>query len=403
MADTDRCRLRRPRPHPDPLGQWPGLPGGHGGRGRAGPRAATSRATVSCTASTTASASRCPSSGWPGPRPADHAEPVGRGHPPGRQTGRRAPDRAGPALGPRGAGRPPGRGPTAGAGHHLALDLVAPLADALGLRRRHRHPLRRVGRPLHRQARREASSGGSGKRAAVASWADDHGVDLGSLATPTATVSSTCRSSARWAIPTRSTPTPGWWRWPWPGGGRSSTGTAPRGSRRWSGWEPYHLARPVLPARGLPLRPVRRVAVSSTSPTGARSCWPPTTGATSTWWPSGWWRPGWAVRSASWPNRRCSTPRSWARWPGPSGASPSTGAAGSAEPDAPGRRRPAGRRGGHRPPAGNHPPGRGLLRPGAEGTYRHGPAGRRDRCPGRPDRAVGDRAGLAPLVEGAHR
>ena len=67
-----------------------------------------------------------------------------------------------------------------------------------------------------------------------------------------------------------------------------------------------------------------------------------------------------------------------------------------------GRRGPAGRRSGHRPTPGDHSPGAGVLRSGAPGSHRDGPPGRGDRRPGRARRSVGDRAGLAPIVQGAH-
>ena len=71
--------------------------------------------------------------------------------------------------------------------------------------------------------------------------------------------------------------------------------------------------------------------------------------------------------------------------------------------DGQGHRRAARRRGRHRPAPGHHPTGRGLLRPGADRQDGRRPAGRRHRRPGRPHRAVGHRAGVAPLVQGAER
>ena len=63
---------------------------------------------------------------------------------------------------------------------------------------------------------------------------------------------------------------------------------------------------------------------------------------------------------------------------------------------APGRGRPAGRRGGHRAPPGDHPPWRGVLRPGAARADRHGPSGRRDRGAGGPGRRCGGPSGSGP-------
>ena len=57
-----------------------------------------------------------------------------------------------------------------------------------------------------------------------------------------------------------------------------------------------------------------------------------------------------------------------------------------------------GRRAGGHPARGHHPARRGLLRSGAEGPHRGGPAGRRHPSPGDPARSVGDRAGLAPQL-----
>ena len=87
------------------------------------------------------------------------------------------------------------------------IDLVSPLADALGFdaviatryaERDGRYTGRLDGRFVW----------GVGKRAAAARWAADHG-STWRPPTPTRTASSTSRFSARSAIPTRSTPTPG--------------------------------------------------------------------------------------------------------------------------------------------------------------------------------------------------
>ena len=85
--------------------------------------------------------------------------------------------------------------------------------------------------------------------------------------------------------------------------------------------------------------PASTSRASSTCRHAGRCCWPPTTGATSTWRRWRWWRGRSGGRCASSARRRSSTPPSSARSPAPSAASPSTGAAARASRSAPPRPR----------------------------------------------------------------
>ena len=185
-----------------------------------------------------------------------HAGPVGRRHPPGRQAGGRAAGRPGPALGPGGPGGPPGGGP----GRWCwppprPLDMVAPLAEALGFDAVIATRYEEERRPLHRPARRPVRLGDREAGRRPASGRADHGTDL---------AASHAYSDSFFDLPLlpRRGPSPPAQRRS-PAGGR---GAGPALAARALGPAPGHplprgpRALPpgpaVLPARGLPLRPL---------------------------------------------------------------------------------------------------------------------------------------------------
>ena len=140
------------------------------------------------------------------------------------------------------------------------IDLVAPLAEALGF----------DDVIATRYAERTAATPGGWTAGSSGAWASgppcasgpaDNGVDLGASHAYSRQLLRRPAACWRWAIPTRSTPTPGWWRWPWPAGGRSSTGTGRRASPRWSGSSPT-----TWPARSSGPRP-------SPTPASTRRAW----------------------------------------------------------------------------------------------------------------------------------
>ena len=281
-------------------------------------------ATASCTASTTGSASRCPSSGWPGRRPGSCAtarprRPAGPGSAPWNRWSNWSspgPSTSWPPTGPK-AGR-------------LVLATTSPV-DLV-----HRSPMRSgstMSSPPATPSGTAATpagwrAGSCGASASGRPWSGGRPTTGSTWAppTPTPTASSTSPCCSRSATRTRSTPTPGWWRWPWPGGGRWSTGTDPRGCPRWWDSSPTTWCDPSSGPRPSPM-PVSPSPAWSTSPPADRCCWRANhrsyfdvaaIGLVAA-------RINRPVRF--WPNRRCSTRRSWAGWPGPRRDSRRTGRA----------------------------------------------------------------------------
>ena len=161
-------------------------------------------------------------------------------------------------------------------------------------------------------------------RAVRACWADDRG-STWPTATPAPTASSTSRCWRAWAGPTPSTPTPSL-----PVCHRPAVAHRALGPSAAACPPSSDSSRTTCCARSSREPSPTPASTSpgwSTSRIGARCCWPPTTAATSTWprWPS--WPRASGARCASWASASCSTPRSSARWPEPSVASPSTAGA----------------------------------------------------------------------------
>ena len=282
------------------------------------------------------------------------------------------------------------------------VDLVDPAGRRPRLRRGHRHPVRRAGRPLHRQAGRRVRVGpgqaGRGRSGGPA----DHDVDLGD---------SHAYSDSFFDLPLFLAV-----------GHPHPVNADPRLAavalaRRWPleywdrapgipsvvGLEPYHLVRPFFRPEAFPYArfDLERDGAHPAVRPGAAGLQPPELlrrgrhrhGGR----PPG---PAGAVHGQAGGVRRA---RWWASWPGPSAASRSSGASGSSDPM---RRAAAALRAGEVVivlPQGTIPRGEAFFDPVLIGPHRHRPAGRRDRCAGHPHRAVGDRAGVAPVVEGAQR
>ena len=279
------------------------------------------------------------------------------------------------------------------------LDLVAPLADALGFDDVIATRYARARRPVHRAARRRLrlGTGKAGGRGPVGRRPRRRPGGVARLHRQR--LRPTAAAGSRASPPAQRRP---------PAGGRGPGPTlAPRALGPPAGHPLGDRLRalppdsPVLPARGVPVRPFRHQRHWSTSRPAGRCCWPPITAATSMWPPSAWWPPDWGARSASWPSRRCSTRPWWAASPDPSAASPSNG--GPARPSpCDGRRRPCGpAKWSSSYPRGPFPAGEAFFDPVLRRSHRDGPPGRRDRCPCRARWPVGDRAGLAAIVEGA--
>ena len=199
---------------------------------------------------------------------------------------------------PRAPGRVPGRGPPAGAGHHDP-----------GRHGRARSP-RRIGFDDVIATRYEVADGRYtgpplgrvrlghwASSQAVRAWADESGIDLADCHACSDSVFDVPLLAERRPARTPSTPTASLTlvatarRWPVEHWDR------PPGVPSLVGLEPYHLLRPFLRPELLPLRPLRHRRASSTCRPRARSCWPPTTAATSTWPPwRSWPRLGRPVR-----------------------------------------------------------------------------------------------------------
>ena len=166
------------------------------------------------------------------------------------------------------------------------------------------------------------------------------------------------------------------------------------------GFEPYHLARLLFRPQAFPYARFDIRGIDNIPPTGpvAFGLQPPELFRRGR--PRGGGRPAWPAGALHGQagGFRCSCGR-------PPGPDPRrhTGGAGQwlVGPDAPGRRRPAGGRGGHRPTPGHHPPWPGLLRPGPAGTDRRRPPGCRNGSAGHSCRPVGHRKGLASRLEGS--
>ncbi len=226
----------------------------------------------------------------------------------GRPAGGRPAERVGRPLRAPASRRLPGRGPPPGAHHHDAGRHDRPLRRGLRLRRPDRHRLRDQGRPLHRPPLRGIRLG-DGQAPGGARAGATTSASTWPTATPAATASSTCRSSRAWAHRTPSIPTPRSPSSPRRGAGRSSTGTARRASRASSG-----SSRTTCSARSCASsRSPTRASTSPASRTcrrGARSCWPRTTGATSTW-PRWRWSPARSGGPCASSARRRSSTRRW--------------------------------------------------------------------------------------------
>ena len=151
-------------------------------------------------------------------------------------------------------------------------DLVAPLADALGF---DDLIATRYGQSDGRYTGKLEGGfvWGNGKRAAVGQWAADNGVEL---------AASHAYSDSFFDLPLllavghphplnadpRLMAVALARRWPLEYWDR------PPGVPSLIGWEPYHLARPALPAPVLPLRPVRRIGDRTHPRTTGRCSWP---------------------------------------------------------------------------------------------------------------------------------
>ncbi len=243
---------------------------------------------------------------------------------------------------------------------------------------------------------------GRGKLAAVRAWAEAGGVrprpQLGLQRLASTTTRCSARSATRWW----STPTPGCWRWRSCVAGRWSTSTCPpacpscRCSTSSLSGSLQSLVRPEF----LPwLRfDVDGVEQHPQGGAGHRRVQPPqlprSAGAGHDVRPPG---PGGAVPGQEGGVRR---PDRGPAGPG-HGRHPGRPGHGLGRPAGRGRRRTRGRRAGRDPARGHDPPGPGVLRPGAQGPLGRRPPGCPDQGPGRADRAVGHRAGLAPLRAGA--
>ena len=216
-------------------------------------------------------------------------------------------------------------------GHRLVLstttpaDMITPFAEALGFDAVVATPYEVVdGRYTGRLE--GGFVWGLGKLQAVRRWAEDQGIDLADC--------HACSDSvfdvpllASVGRPHAVNPDPSLCavatarRWPIEHWDR------PSGVPSVVGLEPYHLLRPCGAARDLPLRPLRRrrARARPRSGPGAAGRQPPQLLRRG--------RPGHRGRPAGAPGAlpgqaaSCSTPRSWAGWPGPSVGSRSTGAA----------------------------------------------------------------------------
>ena len=278
------------------------------------------------------------------------------------------------------------------------LDLVAPLADALGFDDIIATRYAERGGPVHRAARRRLrlGTGKAGGRGPVGRRPRRRPRGVARLHRQR--LRPTAAAGSRAPPPPQRRP---------PAGGRGPGPTlAPRAlgppARHPFADRPRALPphSPVLPARGVPLRPFRRQRI------GAHP--DPRAGAGGLQSPQ---------------LLRCRRPRGGRRTIGAPGPLPGQAGGVRRAPGGPPRPIPrrhrrrtggrlvrahatgggglAGRRSGHRPAPGDHSPRAGVLRSGAPGPHRDGPPGRGDRCPGRARRPVGDRAGLAPIVQGA--
>ena len=286
-------------------------------------------------------------------------------------------------------------------GHRLVLstttpvDMIAPFAEALGFddliaTAYETEDGRYTGPPL-RGLRLGDGQAARGARVGAATTASTW-----PTATPAATASSTSRCSRASARRTPSTRTRRSPSWPRRGAGRWSTGTGRRASRASSGSSRTTCCGRSC-ARCPSPTPASTSRASSTCRPGARSCWPPTTGATSTWrrWPS--WPARSGGRCASSARRRSST----RRWSGMiaraiGGIAVDRGS-GSSQPL---RDAEAALKAGEVVivlPQGTIPRGYDFFDPVLHGKTGNGPPGRVDRGHRRAGRAVGDREGVAPL------
>ena len=170
-----------------------------------------------------------------------------------------------------------------------------------------------------------------------------HGVDLGACHAYSDSVFDVPLLSSGGPPPRRQPrPAPAPW-WPPPGGGRVEHWDRPPGVPSLLGLEPYHLLRPFVRPEAFPYARfdiAGRGARAGHGP-GAAGRQPPELLRRGR--PRPWWPPASAGRCASWPSRRCSTPRWSAGWPGLSGASRWTGAAGRPSPLRQAASRPCGR------------------------------------------------------------
>ena len=355
------------------------------------------------TGSTTSSGSRCPSWRWPGPPPR-----FMRGRPVDatRRAGKRAVEPLVELVQPfalavlaehREAGRPLVLATTS------PVDLVSPARRHARVRRRRRHPLRASGTGRY-TGRLEGDFvwgvGKLGRRGSVG------GRPPGSTSAP---VPCLLRQRLRPAAAARRRPSPPRERrppaargGPGPRGGRSSTGTGPRASPRWSGSSPTTwCARSSGP---------RRSPTPASTSTGVEHI--PRPGPVLL---ASNHRSYFDVAALGLVAARLGRPvrflakqevfdapvvgrlaRALGGIPVERDQRPPVGRA-----DAPGGRRPASRRGGHRAAPGHHPAGTDFFDPVLHGHTGTARLAARHGCPGGPHRAVGDRAGLAAVVQGA--
>ncbi len=148
---------------------------------------------------------------------------------------------------------------------------------------------------------------GAGKRAAVQRWASEQQVDLAaSHAYSDSVFDMPLLTLVGHPHPLNADPRLGAFalarRWPLEYWDRAPA------SRRFSGSSPTISSGPSSGPRAFPT-PASTSTGSTTFRRAARSCWPPTTGATSTWphWLS--WPPAFVAPSGSWANKSCSTHR----------------------------------------------------------------------------------------------
>ena len=322
MAPSDRCRVRRPRPHTAPVGQRAGAAGGHGAEGVLGDGRHLPGESLLYGFYNRFGES-LPSIGL-----ARAAARYMRGRPSDatRRAGKRAVeplvDLVQPwALEALQAHRAEGLRIVLAT--TSPLDLVAAAGRCPGLRRRHRHPVRGARRPVHRAARRRLrlGTGQAGGRGPVGRRPRRRPRGVARLhrqrLRPAAAAGGRASPS-----PQRRSPAGG--RGPGPALAARALGPPardPLGGRLRA--LPPHS--PVLPARGLPLRPLRhqRLGAHPDPRAGAPGLQPPQLLRRR--------RPRHRGRTIGAPGALpgqaggVRLPRSWAASPEPSAASPSNG------------------------------------------------------------------------------